>query len=225
MEDIKTHEDFRGGMLELLKRDFFGPYNGMDETIAYRDTDDTPMHRYSTGILFPPEVSTSIEDDEDIENEFGESGESEGKLAQSNVRRPSCYGITFTCSEDAKSIMLEVDAGCYELTPSEDKDVDLQWKRKSIIPSWVESTRSSKFELPVIRENTEKSVKVCDGLEAYIKYREPSKEGQVSITISLINRNLVKPLKHRSVAEEDLPGRLVKDFASMTSGLLPGIAR
>ena len=36
--------------------------------------------------------------------------------------------------------------------------------------------------------------------------------------------NLVKPLKHRSVAEEDLPGRLVKDFASMTSGLLPGIA-
>ena len=182
-------------MLELLKRDFFGPYNGMDETIAYRDADDTPMHRYSTGILFPPEVPTSIEDDEDIENEFGESGESEGKLAQSNVRRPSCYGITFTCSEDAKSIMLEVDAGCYELTPSEDKDVDLQWKRKSIIPSWVESTGSSKFELPVIRENTEKSVKVCDGLEAYIKYREPLKEGQVSITISLINRNLVKPLK------------------------------
>ncbi len=36
--------------------------------------------------------------------------------------------------------------------------------------------------------------------------------------------NLVEPLKHRSVAEEDLPGRLVKDFALMTSGLLPGIA-
>ena len=33
--------------------------------------------------------------------------------------------------------------------------------------------------------------------------------------------NLVEPLKHRSVAEEDLPGRLVDDFASMTSGLLP----
>lgn len=38
------------------------------------------------------------------------------------------------------------------------------------------------------------------------------------------NVNLVEPLKHRSVAEEDLPGRLVEDFASMTSGLLPGIA-
>ena len=36
--------------------------------------------------------------------------------------------------------------------------------------------------------------------------------------------NLVEPLKHRSVAEEDLPKRLVADFASMTSGLLPGIA-
>ena len=195
MEDIKTQEDFRGNMLELLKRDFFGPYNGIDETIAYRDEDDTPIHRYSTGILFPPEVLTSIEDDEDIENEFGESGESEGKFAQSNVRRPSCYGITFTCSEDARSIMLEVDAGRYELTPSEDKDVDLQWKRKNITPDWMECTGASKLELPIIRKNTKKSVKVCDGLDAYIKYREPSREGQVSITISLINRNLVKPLR------------------------------
>ena len=208
MKDIKTHKDFRVGMLELLKRDFLGPYNGMDETIAYKDEDDTPMHRYSTGILFPPEVPISREDDEDIENEFGESGESEGKLAQSNVRRPSCYGITFTCSEDARSIMLEVDAGCYELTPSEDKDVDLQWKRKSITPSWVERTGSSKFELPVIRKNKKKRVKVCDGLEAYIKYREPSQEGQVSITVSLINRNVVKPLKD----EDNNPRRSRNSF-------------
>lgn len=38
------------------------------------------------------------------------------------------------------------------------------------------------------------------------------------------NVNLAKHLKNRSVAEEDLPGRLVEDFALMTSGLLPGIA-
>ena len=36
--------------------------------------------------------------------------------------------------------------------------------------------------------------------------------------------NLAEPLRDRSVAEEDLPGRLVQDFASMTEGLLPGIA-
>ena len=36
--------------------------------------------------------------------------------------------------------------------------------------------------------------------------------------------NLAKPLKERSVAEEDLPERLVKDFAAMTEGLLPSIA-
>ncbi len=36
--------------------------------------------------------------------------------------------------------------------------------------------------------------------------------------------NLAASLKDRSVAEEDLPGRLVDDFASMTAGLLPGIA-
>ena len=36
--------------------------------------------------------------------------------------------------------------------------------------------------------------------------------------------NLAEPLSERSVAEEDLPERLVEDFASMTEGLLPGIA-
>jgi len=36
--------------------------------------------------------------------------------------------------------------------------------------------------------------------------------------------NLAEPLRERSVAEEDLPERLIEDFASMTEGLLPGIA-
>ena len=36
--------------------------------------------------------------------------------------------------------------------------------------------------------------------------------------------NLAGPLKKRSVAEENLPERLVKDFSAMTEGLLPGIA-
>ena len=36
--------------------------------------------------------------------------------------------------------------------------------------------------------------------------------------------NLASPLRERSFAEENLPGRLVEDFAHMTEGLLPGIA-
>ena len=36
--------------------------------------------------------------------------------------------------------------------------------------------------------------------------------------------NLAPPLDERSVSEENLPVRLVEDFASMTAGLLPGIA-
>ena len=36
--------------------------------------------------------------------------------------------------------------------------------------------------------------------------------------------NLAEPLKERSVSEKDLPGKLVSDFASITEGLLPGIA-
>ena len=36
--------------------------------------------------------------------------------------------------------------------------------------------------------------------------------------------NLAQPLKKRSVAEHDLPGRLVQDFSAMTEGLFPSIA-
>ncbi len=38
------------------------------------------------------------------------------------------------------------------------------------------------------------------------------------------NVNLVEVLRHRSVSEEVFPTKLVDDFASMASGLLPGIA-
>lgn len=38
------------------------------------------------------------------------------------------------------------------------------------------------------------------------------------------NVNLAETFKDRSVVERDLPGKLVEDFASMTSGLLPAIA-
>ena len=38
------------------------------------------------------------------------------------------------------------------------------------------------------------------------------------------NVNLAAPIVERSVAEEDLPGRLVADFSAMTEGLLPSIA-
>ncbi len=58
--------------------------------------------------------------------------------------------------------------------------------------------------------------------EAYteIRYRH----GRVVLYAKSDVKNLASPLKDRSVAEEVLPGRLVEDFASMTEGLLPGIA-
>ncbi len=53
-----------------------------------------------------------------------------------------------------------------------------------------------------------------------IRYRH----GRVVLYAKSDMKNLASSLKDRSVAEEDLPGRLVEDFASMTKGLLPGIA-
>ena len=53
-----------------------------------------------------------------------------------------------------------------------------------------------------------------------IRYRH----GRVVLYAKSDMKNLASSLKDRSVAEEDLPGRLVEDFSSMTAGLLSGIA-
>lgn len=55
--------------------------------------------------------------------------------------------------------------------------------------------------------------------KTHIEYRH----GRV-VLYAKSNVNLSETLKNRSVSEEDLPRKLMKDFASMTSGLLPGIA-
>ena len=58
-----------------------------------------------------------------------------------------------------------------------------------------------------------------DGSKTAISYRH----GRV-VLYAKSDVNLAESLKERSVAEEDLPGRLVKDFSTMTEGLLPRIA-
>ena len=51
----------------------------------------------------------------------------------------------------------------------------------------------------------------------------PYRHGHVAI-YAKSNVNLAGELKHRSVSEEELPEKLVHDFATMTAGLLPAIA-
>ena len=54
-------------------------------------------------------------------------------------------------------------------------------------------------------------------------YSIPYRHGQI-VLYAKSGVNLPKPLQARSVAEKELPSRLVNDFASMTEGLLPRIA-
>ena len=58
-----------------------------------------------------------------------------------------------------------------------------------------------------------------DGSKTAISYRH----GRV-VLYAKSDVNLAKHLKERSIAEEDLPERLVKDFSTMTEGLLTRIA-
>ena len=72
----------------------------------------------------------------------------------------------------------------------------------------------------VVDKLTEASLKpVQDNAGATISYQH----GHV-VLYAKSNVNLANAFKGRSVAERDLPGKLIEDFASMTSGLLPAIA-
>ena len=72
----------------------------------------------------------------------------------------------------------------------------------------------------VVKELTEAGLNpVVDGTKTTISYRH----GCV-VLYAKSDVNLAEHLKSRSVAEEKLPEKLVEDFASMTSGLLPDIA-
>ncbi len=65
-----------------------------------------------------------------------------------------------------------------------------------------------------------------EGLEPEENETEPEisfRHGRV-VLYAKSDVNLAPPLNERSVSEEDFPKRLVDDFASMTAGLLPGIA-
>lgn len=76
------------------------------------------------------------------------------------------------------------------------------------------------ISVTVCEELTEAGLNpVLDETKTTISYRH----GCV-VLYAKSNVNLADYLKSRSVAEDILPGRLVEDFASMTRGLLPGIA-
>ena len=72
----------------------------------------------------------------------------------------------------------------------------------------------------VINELTETGL---DPVENKSRTAISYKHGRV-VLYAKSNVNLAEPLKERSVAEWDLPERLVEDFSAMTEGLLPSIA-
>lgn len=176
---MNAYEGVRDEVVDYLLRDLYGPYGG--ETEILKDYgNDSPLKRYATGILYPGELKFSDEDDDGgSEVIFGSADEFEGSLALSNVSMPSCYGITFTCHSEVKTFSLKVSCASY--VRNQDDDGNKVWKR---IP------HEFKKEIQIQRENlTSEPMEVCRRLYAYVRFRRPSKDGDCSITVYLINRN------------------------------------
>lgn len=174
------YEGIRSEIVDYIVRDMFGPFGGKTE-ILKTDANETPLQRYTTGILFPGKSVFSREDDDGgSESAFGSADESEGGLALSNASKPSCYGMSFACPPEAESFLLRVSCASYGI--DEVKDGNTFWKR---IPQEFEQ------EINIERENrTTEPMEVSKGLEAYVRFRAPDEDGDCSITVYLINRNM-----------------------------------
>lgn len=214
---MKDHELLRAHLLDVLRRDFWGPYDGQGEAIS-----DLPIQRYSTGILFPRDTQFDLgQDDGGIGQESGTSyDDSESGLSMCNSNYPSSFGMSFFCKRETKFIQVTIKTANYTLSEMggdskpEQKSEKRMWKRNQII--WSENI--------VIEKCSEIKKEIAPKLSLRILVRPESEDGFVSITVSLINENVLN-------RESNLEDRCKKSFfqvyfcADGVNGSRPFISR
>lgn len=177
---MKDYSDCRDHVVQMLEKDLFGPYSGQEEIIE-SDRAETPVSRYSVGILFPRETASDplVEDDSGDESGIPVDA-AEGRLALSNSRNPSCYGISFSCVPQATQFVVKINAGKYSFNVREDGSSC--WERKPIIKEHV---------VDILREDKSTKYPVAEGLDLIVRFRSPDESGLLPITTSLVNSNLL----------------------------------
>jgi hypothetical protein len=161
----------RKDLLDYLKKELIGPKNGPDELL-----DETPLLRYTTGIIFPQQVK--VEDEEDNSGS-SDSEPVDDPVNYSNQLMPSSVGLSFMT--EGKKLIIETSAAAYEFLESES-----QWSRIQL----------GSPENPVtwnidISEFTNSTIKPVFGERAYLHIKKRQLDKGNLYTVTLVN-------KHRS---------------------------
>lgn len=187
-----SYEDLRKEEVDLLKRDLFGPYEGLEEVIEL-GSDETPLNRYITGVLYPQKKSkdncTNESDqqsnDGNLTSEAGtETDDSEKGIALSSNYHPSCFGMSFACKKDISHLKINVEAAKYIRVTNKNEDNEskykVKWKREKITFHHLQ-------ELNIPGNHLQ--IEISSKLFLRIFIRTDNLENK-PVTISLVNENV-----------------------------------
>ncbi len=190
---------FRKSAVEALRADLMGPRGGSDEVLG-----DAPATHYATGILFP-RGEDPITDPLDLdEQDDGEEGTApDPGVARASGRQPSSCGLTFAV-DATETNGLRVSCSAARYVPADDEGLELsnfdphdfdylsgKWRRIPI----------DAFET-VISVGTpgDQMMAVADGLELFVRIREPDTRGITAVTAVLLNKRVIPPSEMRDPA-------------------------
>lgn len=222
-----THEEtFRQALIEALRRELVGPdlkenSDGKNESVEILH--ESPVQRYSTGILFPQtqpinEIDDVEEEDdteqsdemdepeirvEDQSNDIGRSNGISDQLADAydetirmaNEFFPSAIGLTFLTEYPADGLVVQCTAARYESQASTDPNNKLrEWRRVSL------NIHPIKFTLSKNKSYDLQEFDLAENLRLRAIYHRRD-DGTYLTTISLLNTLPGTPDKRPSGAD------------------------
>ncbi|MFV2083406.1 helicase-related protein [Micromonospora sp. LOL_021] len=173
MTRFPSSEKDRGLVLEYLRRQLIGPWEGEDEVLGER-----PDRRYLSGILFPREAPLTSGTDDDIMDDSPTSGGgddvADDPVALAGQLLPSSIGLSFVTTAWS-ALQVEIEAARYE------REGRQRWRRRSIT---VGGERAITAEPPAASGRTRHDV---PGEASYISIAwRPFGDGAL-VTVSLVN--------------------------------------
>jgi hypothetical protein len=161
----------RKDLLDYLKKELIGPKNGPEELL-----DETPLLRYTTGIIFPQQVKVEDEEDNSGSND---SEPVDDPVNYSNQLMPSSVGLSFMT--ESEKLIIKTSAAAYEFLESENQWSRIQLGSPDNPVTWTVDTS----------EFNNSKIKPVFGERAYLHIKKRQLEKGNLYTVTLVN-------KHRS---------------------------
>ncbi|MFJ4731735.1 helicase-related protein [Streptomyces sp. NPDC088770] len=200
-------------LLVGLRRELFGPpEDAAPDDLAEVLTQDAPIDRYLTGVLYPRAVDKAAEErkKEEIAEQDGldaaplltrddveESG-TEQDLGRAGDRRPSSMGLTFAVDPAINdTIVISARAAVYKPTDADGNPVEPRRAEARTTSDQQEHWQRVELDLPdypvdVSTPDSDKRENLHDGVDLRVNVRRPDPTaGTVTITVTLVNEHRV----------------------------------